>query len=504
MAESPRSVAFSMSGSVLEGALQLYFDGLLGAQSIVIRPAEFSLAGRAVEIQAIQPGLWITDSQFYKTDWVSSAMWPHLGQERWLVHQPSRGQIPPELPDGLELIHIAKLVDRLRERFKVPSSSGAKWVRVPWSVLIKVQTLPAAVYYPESDHMPAYEAQTKFTMKEYQIEIDQKRTDALVAKGDEILLFIEQFIRNNLLVQDKVLEEKMEEGLDGHPKESVEEKRRKLAALQAQHADIQSRIRLIDKARSGPTKAERDEAKEKLLESAQVELIKGLEGIHENGEKLGIDPVIREETKRAVLSTLESIRESPGLSALLVRLKHEQTKYIASHSLLLSYISCAVASQMDWSSETTSFKLVLASFMHDIVLKNHELAKIRTLHELSARKSEFSPEEIRVFEQHPQLGFDLVQKFEEMPPDVDLLILQHHERPDGSGFPRQLSHARIAPLSALFIVSHDLTQFLIDKKEDIKAETIREFLRTQSSLPQVGPFKKALAAVQKISDGDLV
>ncbi len=45
---------------------------------------------------------------------------------------------------------------------------------------------------------------------------------------------------------------------------------------------------------------------------------------------------------------------------------------------------------------------------------------------------------------------------DELPPDTDLIILQHHERPDGSGFPRGLTHTRIGTLASLFILAEDL------------------------------------------------
>ncbi|MBC7397838.1 MAG: hypothetical protein H7333_10390 [Bdellovibrionales bacterium] len=44
-------------------------------------------------------------------------------------------------------------------------------------------------------------------------------------------------------------------------------------------------------------------------------------------------------------------------------------------------------------------------------------------------------------------------------PEVAVILVQHHERPDGSGFPGQLTNAQIHPLAAVFIVAEHLISF---------------------------------------------
>src|SRR6185312_15892576 len=99
------------------------------------------------------------------------------------------------------------------------------------------------------------------------------------------------------------------------------------------------------------------------------------------------------------------------------------------------YIACAIATQMDWASDSTFQKLTLAAFLHDITLSNHELAQCDTVQEAIDKKT-FTEAEIAGFRVHPAKGAEIARQFQEVPPDVDVIILQHHERPDGSGFPR--------------------------------------------------------------------
>ncbi|TNF03085.1 MAG: hypothetical protein EP326_02745, partial [Deltaproteobacteria bacterium] len=43
---------------------------------------------------------------------------------------------------------------------------------------------------------------------------------------------------------------------------------------------------------------------------------------------------------------------------------------------------------------------------------------------------------------------------EEIPPNVDEILLFHHENPEGSGFPKGLNADRIPALCAVFNVAH--------------------------------------------------
>jgi len=54
------------------------------------------------------------------------------------------------------------------------------------------------------------------------------------------------------------------------------------------------------------------------------------------------------------------------------------------------------------------------------------------------------------------------------------MLLQQKELPDGSGYPHGLSASQIAPLSALFIVSHYFVDYVIDHPD----WSPRDFVKT--------------------------
>ena len=209
--------------------------------------------------------------------------------------------------------------------------------------------------------------------------------------------------------------------------------------------------------------------------------------------KIGVTPEVQDVAKKTVVATLRVMGNSPKLSSVLKRIGQEQEKYISGHSLALAEIACALACKMDWRSPGTFLKLSLAAFLHDLPLTDDSLAQIQTLSELEARKG-LSAQQIHAFKFHPIEAAEFSKKFREIPPDVDAIILGHHETPDGKGFPRGLLHHQLSPLAALFIIAHDLLNFFLSQE---KYSTMIGYLSTRAERYTQGNFKKIFLTIQR-------
>ena len=73
----------------------------------------------------------------------------------------------------------------------------------------------------------------------------------------------------------------------------------------------------------------------------------------------------------------------------------------------------------------------------------------------------------------------MVDQYKKIPPDVDRLILEHHEMPNGDGFPRGLSGTQISPLSCAFILSGLLAKYILHEKENFTIEGFVNKFRPQ-------------------------
>ncbi len=227
--------------------------------------------------------------------------------------------------------------------------------------------------------------------------------------------------------------------------------------------------------------------------------------LHELTKGMGFTPEVQAVVKECARVALASLKKSPKLSQLLKSIERDSEHYVASHSQIVAHLACAIASQMDWRSDSTFQKLTIAAMMHDMPFRNQKLAAVQNLEALKARESEFTPEEVQSYRTHPQVAAQLVRAFTEIPADVDVIVEEHHERPDGTGFPRGMSHSRIGPLSAVFILAHDLAKFILDrdpggnKTLEMGPKQIAEFYQIHKDAYKAGTFRKVLKVVEKMS-----
>jgi HD-GYP domain-containing protein (c-di-GMP phosphodiesterase class II) len=155
-----------------------------------------------------------------------------------------------------------------------------------------------------------------------------------------------------------------------------------------------------------------------------------------------------------------AIELSPSLQARLVSPPGDED-YGPVHSVTLAHLACALASALTWTSGQTFFQLCLAAFLHDLPLGKRPIAQLQTLDDLAHLRERFSTEDIQSFLKHPETAAEWTRQMTGLPPDVDRILVEHHERPDGSGFPKRLNQLNIAQLSAVFIFAHELMSFYL-------------------------------------------
>lgn len=137
------------------------------------------------------------------------------------------------------------------------------------------------------------------------------------------------------------------------------------------------------------------------------------------------------------------------------------SKLYAIHSML----SSVVVKKMKWHSEATFFKLTLASFLQDVSLDSIALMEICDYQEFLAEQSRFSLAEVKKFTEHPQKSVDIAAAFKEIPPDIDRILIEQHEMPEGNGFPRKLNANQLGPLSCVFILTGIFARFVLKEGE---------------------------------------
>lgn len=221
------------------------------------------------------------------------------------------------------------------------------------------------------------------------------------------------------------------------------------------------------------------------------------ETVAELGNRLGFTPEVMGLAKQGIFMTIKSIGPNPSqLNKIVKNILADKERYLGNHAIVTAQVACSLAALMEWHSETTYQKLTFAAFFHDIILQNNSLAKVLDLNELEQKVADFTADEVKRYKLHTAACAQIAANFKEVPSDVHLIISQHHEKPDGKGFPRGLTEKQLAPLAMVFIIAHDVVHHVFDHGP----ASLEGFLKAYKEKYSIGRFGKILA---KLSAAEL-
>ncbi|MBF0299511.1 MAG: HD domain-containing protein [Oligoflexia bacterium] len=251
-------------------------------------------------------------------------------------------------------------------------------------------------------------------------------------------------------------------------------------------------------ANQPPHSKEKDKNEEELTLADEFRLINDNDIISTSigaPFKLGEEQIV--EVKNTLDAIVKTALKSPEICKMLKMLKINRNKseYYVSHVGNLINICTAIASQIDWRTERTIEKLVYACYFHDVGLSEKpELAAIKT--ESEAQEKGLSAKDLTIYLAHPTKIATILREIDGFPDDVHLIVEQHHEDPKGNGFPKKISGSRIIPLSALFMISHSLVDYMIDNPQ----WNITDFIINTKKDFQGQSFRKIIQSLEKIKD----
>jgi HD-GYP domain-containing protein (c-di-GMP phosphodiesterase class II) len=160
------------------------------------------------------------------------------------------------------------------------------------------------------------------------------------------------------------------------------------------------------------------------IEQRTTELIK-------LNEQLKQDIARRQSAEAEVQSTLDTLRSAMGGVVQAMALTVERRDpYTAGHQRRVSDLARGVAAEMALSTHQID-GIRMAGLIHD-------LGKICVPVEILSKPGQLSEIEHALIKDHPQVGYEILKEIE-FPWPVAQIVLQHHERIDGSGYPVGLS-----------------------------------------------------------------
>jgi PAS domain S-box-containing protein/putative nucleotidyltransferase with HDIG domain len=151
------------------------------------------------------------------------------------------------------------------------------------------------------------------------------------------------------------------------------------------------------------------------------------------------------ELKASVVRLKQSLDSTISALASALELRDP---YTAGHQQRVTDLACAIAEEMGLPEEQID-GIRMAGLIHDI-------GKINIPAEILNKPGQLTEIEYSLFKNHPQVGHDVLQNVE-FPWPVAQIVLQHHERMDGSGYPQALSGDEIM-LEARILAVADIVE----------------------------------------------
>ena len=147
--------------------------------------------------------------------------------------------------------------------------------------------------------------------------------------------------------------------------------------------------------------------------------------------------------------TLEKLRKALDATIQAIALTVEaRDSYTAGHQRRVANLARAIATEMGLSKEQID-GIRMAGIIHDI-------GKISIPAEILSKPGRLDDLQYGLIQAHSQIGYDIL-KTVDFPWPVAQMVLQHHERIDGSGYPQGLSGEDIM-LEARILVVADVVE----------------------------------------------
>ena len=119
--------------------------------------------------------------------------------------------------------------------------------------------------------------------------------------------------------------------------------------------------------------------------------------------------------------------------------------YTADHQRRVAYLAHAIAQEIGLSENTVK-AIELAGIIHDI-------GKISIPAEILNKSGKLSPKEFSLIKDHPQIGCKILRDAGLPFCPITQMVLQHHERLNGSGYPQGLKLGSIILEAAILAVA---------------------------------------------------
>lgn len=165
--------------------------------------------------------------------------------------------------------------------------------------------------------------------------------------------------------------------------------------------------------------------------------------------------------------TIERLKKTTtGIIFTIAKILELRDPYTAGHQQRVARLACAIGRKMGMEEEEVD-GIFMAALIHDI-------GKIYVPAEILNRPAKLNETEMDLVKTHPNIGYDIVKDIDFSQP-IDRIVVQHHERIDGSGYPNGIQGDEII-LPARILAVADVVEAMASHRPYRPAHSLEETL----------------------------
>jgi PAS domain S-box-containing protein len=143
----------------------------------------------------------------------------------------------------------------------------------------------------------------------------------------------------------------------------------------------------------------------------------------------------RKQAEEQLQQTLESLKKAIGTTIqVLVSAVESRDPYTAGHQSRTAHLACAIAAEIGLPQDTIE-GIRMAGTIHDI-------GKLSIPAEILVKPTKLTDIEFSLIKEHSKIGYEMLKDVDS-PWLLAQIVYQHHERMNGSGYPRNLKGGEI-------------------------------------------------------------
>lgn len=198
------------------------------------------------------------------------------------------------------------------------------------------------------------------------------------------------------------------------------------------------------------------ERMDELSADDQTELVKELTNLtmFDMVMNLKVDENSVLNANRTVKGCIQMISNEPSALARLIKLMSRHP-YVIRHALSTAVLAILLAQKENLKSEKSMVTVGVGALLHDIGMSRLGFD--------SEDEQDLSPEQWKELKEHPHLGKRILDSVKAVTPEIRMIVLQHHEQPNGKGYPNGLHGKEIYYLAKIVAIA-DVFAALVSRR----------------------------------------